>query len=142
MKKKVFAALCAGAMLCGMVSAPVSAEETQYRKGDVNMNGEIDLRDCHEILIEYTYYTVSAMDHYLTDEQIELADVLPDTSTRTLVNRWTGTSREINSRITARDVILLLRYYTYAMVDPELREKDIVEWVKESNPQLWAKYEK
>ena len=142
MKKKVFAALCAGALFCGMVSAPTSAAETQYCKGDVNMNGEIDLRDCRDVLIEYTYYTVSAMEHYLTDEQIELADVLPDTTTKTLVNRFTGTSREITSRITARDVSLLLRYYTYAMVDPELKEKGIVEWIKEYRPELWAMYEK
>jgi len=142
MKKKVLAALCAGAMLCGMASAPVSAAETQYRKGDVNMNGEIDLRDCRDVLIEYTYYAVSAMDHYLTDEQIELADVLPDTTTILCAEYFVGTSHDTTSKITARDVSLLMRYYTYAMVDPELKEKDIVEWIKEYRPELWAKYEK
>ena len=99
MKKKVLAALCAGAMLCGM-------------------------------------------EHYLTEDQIELADILPDTFTEVVTDTQTGTTQERVSRITARDTIMLLKYYTYAMVDEELKEKDIVDWIKEDNPQLWAKYEK
>ncbi|MBQ6040725.1 MAG: hypothetical protein IJL32_08145 [Oscillospiraceae bacterium] len=142
MKKKVFAALCAGAMLCGMVSMPVSAWETKYTKGDVNMNGEIDLRDITELQKEYTYYSLCGMEHYLTEEQIERGDILPDTKTKMFVDRFGDNTHEITARISLVDVHLLLKYYTYAMVDPELREKDIVEWVKESNPQLGAKYEK
>ena len=50
MKKKVFAALCAGAMLCGMVSMPVSAWETKYTKGDINMDGEHSRKSCERSL--------------------------------------------------------------------------------------------
>ena len=142
MKKKVLTARCAGVLFCGMVSAPVSAAETQYRKGDVNMNGEIDLRDCHAVLAEFTYYAVARLDHYLTDEQIELADILPDMFTEIVTDAQTGTTQERVSRITSRDALMLLKYYTYAMVDEELKEKDVVDWIKETNPQLWAKYEK
>ncbi|MBQ6042232.1 MAG: hypothetical protein IJL32_15840 [Oscillospiraceae bacterium] len=142
MKKKVFAALCAGAMLCGMVSMPVSAWETKYTKGDINMDGKIDGKDIMAGLKEFTYYYCGGMEHYLTEEQIERGDILPDSKTKMFVDCPEDNPREITTRITLIDVHLLQKYYTYAMVDPELREKDIVEWVKESNPQLWAKYEK
>ncbi len=41
MKKKLFAAIAAGTMLCGMLTAPVSAAETNYQMGDVNMDGAV-----------------------------------------------------------------------------------------------------
>ena len=139
MKKKVLAALCAGAMLCGMVSVPASAWETKYSKGDVNMDGEIDGKDVRAAMTEYLYYAVSGMDHYLTDEQIELADILPDTTTIQYADRFEGTSQDTTSKITQRDILTLLQYYTYGIVDETVREKDIVDWAKEVKPQYFEK---
>ena len=82
------------------------------------------------------------MEHYLTEDQIELGDILPDTKTKMYIDHFGDNTHEITARITLIDVRLLLQYYTYAMVDEELKEKDIVDWIKEDNPQLWAKFEK
>ncbi len=82
MKKKLFAAIAAGAMLCGMLTAPVSAAET-YQKGDVNMDGSVDVGDAQRILTEYMFFWVG---HgcSLTSEQIELCTIT-NTSTKTLI---------------------------------------------------------
>ena len=53
MKKKLFAMLAAGTMLCGMLTAPVSAAETSYQMGDVNMDGAVDVADAQMTLQEY-----------------------------------------------------------------------------------------
>ena len=82
MKKKLFAAIAAGAMLCGMLTAPVSAAET-YQKGDVNMDGIVDSADAQLILTEYMFFWVG---HgcSLTSEQIELCTIT-NTSTKPLI---------------------------------------------------------
>ena len=139
MKKKVLAALCAGAMLCGMVSAPVSAWETKYSKGDINMDGEIDGKDVMASLREYTYYFVSGLDHYLTDEQIELADITPKEETRSFLDYSTGETFERTTKVSLRECQLLLRYYTYGIVDETVRETDIVDWAREVVPQHFEK---
>ena len=135
MKKKVFAALCAGAMLCGMVSMPVSAWETKYTKGDVNMDGKIDARDFKLCLKEYTIYYVSRMDHFLTDEQLERADITPKESTCTFRDYKTGETRERTTKITIQECNLYLICYTYGLVDETVRETDIVDWAREYRPQ-------
>ena len=139
MKKKVLAALCAGAMLCGMVSAPVSAWETKYSKGDVNMDGEIDGRDVTAALAEYTWTMLLGEGHYLTEEQIELADIRPGERTKEFINRAIGETYEITSRIDLRDAWLILAYYTYGMVDETVRDQDIVEFAKEIKPNWFEK---
>ena len=73
MKKKLFAAIAAGAMLCGMLTAPVSAAET-YQKGDVNMDGVVDVADAQLALLEYTFAIVG-VDYGLNSEQLELASI-------------------------------------------------------------------
>jgi hypothetical protein len=73
MKKKLFAAMAAGALLCGMLTAPVSAAET-YQKGDVNMDGIVDVADAQLVLQEYTFALVG-VDYGLTSEQLELASI-------------------------------------------------------------------
>jgi hypothetical protein len=49
MKKKLFAALAAALLLGSTMAAPVYAAET-YKKGDVNMDGEITVADAQMIL--------------------------------------------------------------------------------------------
>ena len=82
MKKTLFAAIAAGAMLCGMLTAPVSAAET-YQKGDVNMDGIVDVGDAQLILIEYIDFWVGHGCSF-TSEQMELCTIT-NTSTETLV---------------------------------------------------------
>ena len=139
MKKKVLAALCAGAMLCGMVSVPASAWETKYSKGDINMDGKIDGHDVTDALAEYTWCYVSGAGHYLTEDQIDLADTIPGGSTRQFKNYTTGTTEEVTSRISIRDCWLILAYYTYGMVDETVRDKDIVSFAKEIRPNWFEK---
>lgn len=74
MKKKLFAALAAGMMLCGMLTAPVSAAETKYQTGDVNMNGIIDIEDAQIVLAAYVD-AYAGLSVRLTPEQMELASI-------------------------------------------------------------------
>ena len=78
MKKKLYAAIPAGAMLCGMLTAPVSAAET-YQKGDVNMDGFVDVEDAQLVLQEFTWAMVG-IDYGLTYEQLELASIAGNTT--------------------------------------------------------------
>ena len=73
MKKKLFAAIAAGAMLCGMLTAPVSAAET-YQKGDVNMDGVVDIADAQLIQQEYTDFLCSNK-YSFTPEQLQLSSI-------------------------------------------------------------------
>ena len=139
MKKKVLAALCAGAMLCGMVSVPASAWETKYSKGDINMDGKIDGHDVMESLKEYTFYIVCRMDHYLTEEQIELADITPKESVSIYKDQLTGEMVERTTKVTLQESRLLLMYYTYGMTDETVRETDIVDWAREVAPRHFEK---
>ncbi len=78
MKKKLFAALAAALLLGGTMAAPVSAAET-YKKGDVNMDGEITVADAQMIQMEYTSHILAGQDPEFTPEQEELAGVLEQT---------------------------------------------------------------
>ena len=82
MKKKLFAAIAAGAMLCGMLTAPVSAAET-YQKGDVNMDGSVDTADAQRVLTEYIGFLLGN-GCTLTPEQIELCTIYKFTAAGTI----------------------------------------------------------
>ena len=81
MKKKLFAALAAGTMLCGMLTAPVSAEETNYQMGDVNMDGAVDVADAQIVLEDYVK-VIAGLRVRMTPEQMKLASItnLPSVS--------------------------------------------------------------
>ncbi len=130
MKKRIFAALAASVMLCGVLTAPAAAETT-YKKGDVNMDGEIGPDDSQLVLKEYCTYVVAAIDkHVLSAEQLELANV-------------TGVSREIpdyperHSDISVEDAQTILMYYTECLAKSSLKETDIMVWGKEKYPNLY-----
>ena len=55
MKQKIFAALAASVMLCGVLTAPVSADSA-YKKGDVNMDGVVDGFDAMLVLRDHVNY--------------------------------------------------------------------------------------
>lgn len=121
MKKRIFAALAASVMLCGVLAAPAAAETT-YKKGDVNMDGEIGPDDVQLALIDYTEYLVALKEHTLTDEQIELADIDGESGE----NRWNEYYHV--SKVTIIDVQAILMYYTECLADSKLKETDIQTW--------------
>ena len=125
MKKKLFAVLAAGTMLCGMLTAPVSAAETKYQTGDVNMNGAVDIEDAQLTLREYVMLVLTRhTEGVLTPEQRELALVIPQ-------KYW-----EQEKYITDDNTSLLLcaqtilSYYTVGLADSSVRETDLSVWVE------------
>ena len=127
MKKKFFAALAASVMLCGVLNASAAAETT-YKKGDVNMDGEIGPDDVQLALIDYAEYLVARKAHTLTDEQIELADI----------DGKTGTHHSYESKLTIVDVQAILMYYTKCLADSKLKDTDIQTWFAAKYPNLIA----
>ena len=126
MKKRIFAAIAASVLLCGVLSAPASA--SGYKKGDVNMDGEITVEDAQLALIEYTEYLVAGKKHTLTDAQLELANVDEKSFT---------TSEKIGSRTSPVDVIdawAILFYYTEGLANEAVKNRDIVDFLKENFP--------
>lgn len=120
MKKRIFAALAASVMLCGVLTAPAAAETT-YKKGDVNMDGEIGPDDAQLALIDYVEYLVAYHAHTLTDEQIELADIDGESQ---IAKK--DVSRE--SKLTLCDAQGILMYYTECLADSKLKDTDIQTW--------------
>ena len=113
MKKKLFAAIAAGAMLCGMLTAPVSAAET-YKKGDVNMDGVIDVEDAQLVLQEYAMVMVAKHDKgILSSEQYALAQVTSEPLTANLL--W--------------NAYFILAYATECLADASVAEQDISDWI-------------
>ena len=114
MKKKLFAAIAAGAMLCGMLTAPVSAAET-YKKGDVNMDGIVDVQDAQRVLIAYLEF-LSGNGCTFTPEQIELC---------TICNNLTTDPCGNTVAFDVEDAQVILIYSAYKMV--QLPVPDTVE---------------
>gem|GEM_PF-2563219 len=95
MKKKLFAALTAALMLGSTMAAPVSAAET-YKKGDVNMDGEITVADAQMVLEQFTVFLCGKVEgcvdyeqhkdesdylyYHLTAEQEQLASITGGTT--------------------------------------------------------------
>ena len=130
MKKKLLAAIAASALLCGVLSAPASA--AGYKKGDVNMDGEITVEDAQLALKDYTEYLVAGNEHYLTDEQLELADINEKGEETT---EKTGTRY---SPVTAVDAQGILFYYTDGLADASVKERDIVDYLREKYPHVFS----
>ena len=105
MKKKLFAAIAAGAMLCGMLTAPVSAAET-YQKGDVNMDGIVDAKDAQLALEDYVEL-ITGNKGFLTEEQRNLGNVNGETRISTL-----PPIPSVELAVDIQDAQLLLFYYT------------------------------
>ena len=107
MKKKLLAAIAAGAMLCGMLTAPVSAAET-YQKGDVNMDGIVDVADAQLVLVAYSDFIVGETDQTaFTPEQVELATI-----TGNQAFTW---SRKYQIPFSIEDAQIILLFYLNQM---------------------------
>lgn len=73
MKKRFCAALASVMMLGTALTSPVSAAET-YQKGDVNMDGIVDVADAQLVVQDYLKL-ILYMDGILTKEQRQLGNV-------------------------------------------------------------------
>lgn len=111
MKKKLFAAIAAGAMLCGMLTAPVSAAET-YQKGDINMDGIVDVKDVQLALEDYVELIVGNKG-FLTEEQRNLGNVNGETQISTI----RVSQKEYKLVVDIQDIQLILFYYTEHLTD-------------------------
>ena len=110
MKKKLFAALTAALLLGSTMAAPVSAAEI-YKKGDVNMDGDITVADAQMILVEYVCVNVSGNPATFTAEQEELAAVLNKKHTNAYGHEF---------RFNASDATAVLQYSTAIMAGASL----------------------
>ena len=119
MKKKLFAAIAAGAMLCGMLTAPVSAAET-YQKGDVNMDGIVDVQDAQRVLIAYLEF-LAGNGCTFTPEQIELCSITKST---------TSDPRGNMVAFAVGDAQVILIYASYKMVQLPVPD-DVVEYYEQ-----------
>ena len=118
MKKKLFAALAAALMLGSTMAAPASAAET-YKKGDVNMDGDITVADAQLALMDYTMRYVAKLDNgILTPEQIALASIVPTEQAGTFSE---GAAASIGAAI-------ILMYATDCIADPSMKETDIQDY--------------
>ena len=117
MKKKLFAAIAAGTMLCGMLTANVSAAETSYQMGDVNMDGAVDTADAQIVLVDYTQL-ICRKKGILTDEQRILGNV----------DGVTEFTRSGNIEIKASicDAQMLLRYYVVRLSKSDMTLEEVV----------------
>ena len=115
MKKKIFAALTAGLMLCGMLTAPVSAAETEVQMGDVNMDGAVDIADAQLVLADYVHLMCFS-ESKLTEEQQALGNVDNKTSTMKLKHM----DEPVMLQADLQDAVLILGYYTKHLTDENL----------------------
>ena len=74
MKKKLLAALCAAVLgICSLGTATAFAEEATYQKGDITMDGKVDVDDGLATLKLYTYailYDDSLQNGSMTPEEL------------------------------------------------------------------------
>lgn len=114
MKKRFCAAIAAVMMLGTILAMPASAAET-YQKGDVNMDGKIDVEDAQLVLQAYVeYFTGNSC--ILNDDQIALANI---TGTTTMNP---DTKEEV--LFSGSDARIILVYWTFRDVTHEI-EPDI-----------------
>ena len=123
MKKKAFAALAAAVLLCGALTAPAAAEQT-YKKGDINMDGTVDVADAMLALKDYTEYMIAGNEHTLTADQQNLADIDGEKDQSVTM----GQVRE--SKVSMVDAIIILQYGTECVANPLLKEMTITEWIE------------
>ena len=132
MKKKIFAALAAAVTGLCCLAAPVSAE-SQYRMGDVNRDGIINLEDAILALKEYTAVKIGQypLGTVLDDEQRSLAMV----TDRSILEE---NAEYAQDHVVLEDVFILLSYYTHFTLGhyPNKDNLDAAEFGKQY-PEIW-----
>lgn len=86
----------------------------KYQKGDVDMNGEIDLYDMNLLLREYTTVVLKGGESSLTPEQIYLGDITDEWDPSVVLgeSEYNTEIVETDYPISAADAMILLAYYT------------------------------
>ena len=136
--KKLLTALTAAVMLGTLLTAPVSAEETAYKMGDVNMDGFIGADDAQLVLVDFLWNMVFLPENrVLTEEQIALGNV----DLRTFYYEGVDGDGNPTSEeyvLSAMDAQLILFYYLESTVtNPDAEQLDVVTWVWENHPYLY-----
>ena len=117
MKKKIFTAILTGAMLCGMLTTPVSAAEPEVRMGDVNFDGAVDIADAQLLLMDFV------------DRLVQRPGILTDA--QRAIGNVDGESEAIfaDSKpdpITLNDAQFVLNYYLANLVDATITMEEVV----------------
>lgn len=121
MKKKIFTAILTGAMLCGMLTTPVSAAEPEVRMGDVNFDGAVDIADAQLLLMDYGERLVQKPG-ILTDAQRAIGNV--DGESKALFDDLGPDA--IVTPITIEDAQYVLNYYLVNLVDAAITMEEVV----------------
>ena len=114
--KKMLTGMITCAMLCGMLTAPVSAAEITPQMGDVNLDGSVDTGDSQLILRDYVE-VMCQLDGCLTKEQRALGNVDGKTE------KFTDSIEFIAS---VSDAEFVLIYYCAHLVDPTVTLESVV----------------
>ena len=117
MKKKIFTAILTGAMLCGMLTTPVSAAEPEVRMGDVNFDGAVDIADAQLLLMDFV------------DRLVQRPGILTDA--QRAIGNVDGESEAIFADsepdpITLNDAQFVLNYYLANLVDATITMEEVV----------------
>ena len=140
--KKLLTALTAAVMLGTLLTAPVSAEETAYKMGDVNMDGFIGADDAQLVLADFLCFLVlRPEDRTLTDEQVALGNV----DLHTIHSEGfdgNGDPFSIDMELSASDAQLIqLCYLETAVVNPDMEQPDVVTWVRDNMPDYYETFD-
>lgn len=135
MKKKMFAGITAGVMLCGLLTAHVSAEEFEPQMGDVNFDGVVDVADAQLILHDYICLICGKKNGYLTDAQRELGNVDGEVyMKRITAHRVISTDPYRYEKVELEpfpiladivDAQMVLNYYCGHLADPTVTLEDV-----------------
>ena len=136
--KKLLTTLTAAVMLGTLLTAPVSAEETAYKMGDVNMDGFIGADDAQLVLRDFTWDLVYLPEYkILTEEQVALGNVNLRTEIWDYIQP-DGSVAQIEIKLTSGDAqLILICYLGTAVVNPDAEQPDVVTWVRENYPSVY-----
>lgn len=130
--KKMSIGIITGVLLCGMLTAPVSAEEIIPQMGDVNLDGTVNIADAQLILRDYVE-VMCQLDGCLTKEQRALGNV--DGKTEKFPD-----SIEFIASVSDAEFVLI--YYCAHLVDPTVTMESVVGRELKSDAALVAFNEK
>ncbi|MBR5362635.1 MAG: hypothetical protein IK134_04860 [Oscillospiraceae bacterium] len=130
--KKLSIGIITGVLLCGMLTAPVSAEEIIPQMGDVNLDGTVNIADAQLILRDYVE-VMCQLDGSLTKEQRALGNV--DGKTEKFPD-----SIEFIASVSDAEFVLI--YYCAHLVDPTVTMESVVGRELKSDAALVAFNEK
>lgn len=118
----------------------------QYRLGDVNMDGLVDMHDGQLLLIEYRTVVLDGGESTLTPEQIYLGDIVTDNIYPEVIGGIPQNGElelvETDYPISYVDTFVLMTYYVQCWVSYEIPLYPVEEYVKRGAPlsEEWELY--